>query len=117
MSFKKPVRVKSHTRNGKPIRAHFRNLGQRIGKVMSGRTDKVNIKDIEEVPILEVAPEVYDEIKAGVDKPLLILARADLDQEKLVELVDNGGVDMASTPQGPLSADWRSLAAFASEGR
>lgn len=93
MSFKEPVRVKSHTRNGKPIRAHFRNLGNKIGRAMSRRTDKVNIKDIEDVPILDVAPEIYDEIKAKVDKPLLILARADLDQEKLEKLVNNGGVD------------------------
>lgn len=93
MSFKKTTYIKPHTRNGKPVRGHLRNLGQRIDKFITRRKDEVEIKNIDDISILEVAPEVYDEIKAKVDKPLLILARADLDQEKLEKLVNSGGVD------------------------
>lgn len=93
MSHKDSIYVKAHTRSGKPVRAYIRGAGQKINKFISRRRDKVEIRDLEDVPILELAPEVYDEIKANVDKPLLILARADLNQEKLEKLVSSGGID------------------------
>ena len=93
MSFKRTTYIKPHTRNGKPVKGHIRSLGQRIDKFISRRRDKVEIRDLDDVAILELAPEVYDEIKANVDKPLLILARADLNQEKLEKLVSSGGID------------------------
>lgn len=90
---KQPINVDAYNRRGKRVNKHIRRAGKKAHQSLTNNRDIIEIEDFEDIGILNVPAQVYEQLKAQVDTPMNILKRAGLTPAHLKSLVDANGID------------------------
>lgn len=90
---KEPTNVDAYNRKGKRVKKHLRRAGKRAQHTITGNRESIEIEDFEDIGILSVPSQVFEQLKAQVDTPMNILKRAGLTPAHLKALVEANGID------------------------
>jgi hypothetical protein len=93
MSSDRPVPVKAHPRKGtKGVKRHSRRIKKDLKQIVNPTREKLEIIELDEIGVIEIPAEIFNQIRAGVTPPIQGLKSVGFNDFHLQELFELDGI-------------------------